>query len=78
MAVFQIIQSHGFIWSSLFGMVLPSYGALVLIAALLAPDRGALGLAWAYVACWSVALVANALLVRRLGVWSAPHRARLA
>ena len=74
MAIFQSIQSHGFIWSALFGVVLPSYGALVLTAGLLARDHGAMGLAWAYVVCWSIALASNALLVRRLGVWSAPHR----
>ena len=78
MAVFQIIQSNGFIWTALFGVVLPAYGSLVLTTGVLSPERGAMGLAWAYVVCWSIALAGNALLVGWLGVWSAPRRSGLA
>lgn len=77
MAIFQSIQSHGYIWAAFFGVALPSYTALVLAAGAWSPALGALGLAWAYVMCWSIALTANGLLVWWLGVWSAP-RSRLA
>jgi len=73
LAVFQSIQSHGYIWTSLFCVVVPSYGALVLAAGLLVPSAGASGLAWAYFACWTISLAADSVIVWRLGVWSAPR-----
>lgn len=77
LAAYQSIQSHGRLWISFAGVAVPCYSALVIVASLLAPGRGAVGLAWAYVACWSVALAAVWLMVWRLGVWSSPARPRV-
>jgi len=47
----------------------------VLAAWLLTPIAGALGLAWAYVVAWAVALVTSSLVVSRLGIRGGPLHA---
>jgi O-antigen/teichoic acid export membrane protein len=67
---FQIIHAQERLWLSFFGVAVPSAVALVVTAGALAPVFGAFGLAWAYVASWSVALAAECLIVWRVGVWT--------
>jgi len=50
-------------------VIVPCYGTLVAVAAVLTGPLGARGLAWSYVAGMSVAVVAAALVVGRLGIW---------
>ena len=71
-AAFQVIQTQERIWLSLFGVAIPSAAALVITALLLVPSQGALGLAWAYVVSWGVALVCDWSIVGRIGIWRAP------
>jgi len=68
----QIIQSQERIWLFFFGVAVPSAAALIIVARMLTPSEGALGLAWAYVVSWCVALTMDWLIVWRLGVWSPP------
>jgi O-antigen/teichoic acid export membrane protein len=77
LATFQVIQAQGRIWLSFFGVVAPSYLALVLVSAALAPAAGAIGLAWGYLACWCIAFVTIAIIARRIGVWSSPTAVRV-
>jgi len=68
LALLQIIQSRARIWFTFAGVSLPAYATLALVAWMLTPAQGALGLAWAYVAAAGVAVVANAFIVRHLGI----------
>lgn len=68
-ATTQIVQSRERMWPSFWGIVLPSYSSLVVLAYVLTPVHGARGLAWSHVAAMTVALVASVSIVRRLGVW---------
>jgi O-antigen/teichoic acid export membrane protein len=72
LAIFQVIQTQGRIWLSLFAVVVPSYLTLMIVPVLLAPRAGAMGLAWGYLGCWLVSLVAVTLIAWRLGVWASP------
>jgi len=67
---FQIIHAQERLWLSFFGVAVPAAVALVVTAGALAPMFGAFGLAWAYVASWSVALAVEWLIVWRVGVWT--------
>ena len=68
-ATAQPLQRRERVWTMFFGVILPCHCVLVLAAWLLAPAYGAFGVASAYVAGWSLALVASAYLVFRLGIW---------
>jgi O-antigen/teichoic acid export membrane protein len=70
LATAQAIQSHERMWLALVGRVFPCYAVLLSVAVLVSPGLGALGLAWAYLAGWSVALAADVLIIWRTGVWS--------
>ena len=67
-ALYQVIQSRERMWWSVGAVAIPCFGTLVLAAWRLVPDHGALGLAWAYLAGWTVALIANSILVYWIGV----------
>lgn len=67
-ALFQVTQSRERIWASVGTVAIPCYGTLALTAWWLTPTHGALGLAWAHLAGWTVALIANCALVSKLGV----------
>jgi O-antigen/teichoic acid export membrane protein len=69
-ALLQVIQSRERGWLWLVTIIVPTYGVLVLLAWLLTPAYGALGLAWGYVAGMSVALVTSVAVVRGIGLWS--------
>lgn len=76
LAAFQIIQTQERLWFSFFGVAVPFAVALVVTSDALAPVSGAIGLAWAYVASWSVALGVEWLIVWRVGVWTPPRFVR--
>ena len=65
----QIAQSRERMWLWCGAVIVPCYGTLVAVAAVLTGPLGARGLAWSYVAGMSVAVVAAALVVGRLGIW---------
>jgi len=67
-ALLQIIQSRERIWWYLGAVVIPCYATLVGVAWWLTPTHGAVGLAWAHLAGWTVALAANYAIVMRLGL----------
>ena len=74
LVAFQIIQTQEKLWLSFFGVAVPCAAALVVATQILAPVDGAVGLAWAYVVSWSVALAVEWLIVWRLGIWAPPAR----
>jgi len=67
-AAYQIVVSHGRIWTSLAFVSVPRDLSLVLIAALLTPTFGAAGLATAYATGWFFALLGILIIVSRLGL----------
>jgi O-antigen/teichoic acid export membrane protein len=67
-AAYQIVVSHSRIWTSLALVSVPRDVTLVLIAALLTPTLGAVGLATAYATGWSLALLGVLAIVSRLGL----------
>ncbi len=67
----QIAQSRERMWLWCGAVIVPCYGTLVGVAAVLTAPLGARGLAWSYVAGMSVAVVAAGLVVARLGIWGA-------
>jgi O-antigen/teichoic acid export membrane protein len=67
-AAYQIVVSHNRIWTSLALVSVPRDVTLVLIAALLTPTMGAVGLATAYATGWSLALLGVLVIVSRLGL----------
>lgn len=56
-AVYQIIQSQGKMWLSLFAVALPRDLLIVLLAYVFTPVYGAMGLALAYIIGWGLALL---------------------
>src|SRR4029079_5591160 len=55
-ALYQVIQSRGRIWWSVGAVTIPGYGTLAVLAWFLTPAYGAVGLAWAHLGGWMVAL----------------------
>jgi O-antigen/teichoic acid export membrane protein len=66
--IYQIIQSHGKMWLTLFGVVIPRDLLILALAYLLTPRLGATGLAAAYVGGWAVALMTVSIISSRLGL----------
>jgi O-antigen/teichoic acid export membrane protein len=66
-AVYQIIQSQGRMWLSLSTVALPRDTLIVLLAAVLTPIYGALGLALAYTLGWGLALLSTTIVTGSLG-----------
>jgi O-antigen/teichoic acid export membrane protein len=67
-AMVQLVHSRERSWLALRWVTIPAFGTLGLAAWLLTPIAGALGLAWAYVLAWVVALSGTSIIVRRLGI----------
>ena len=67
-ALYQVIQAQGRMWLSFFLVSIPRDMVIVVAAAFLSPKFGAHGLAGAYVAGWSLALLAIMALVRYTGL----------
>jgi len=66
-AIYQVIQSRGRMWLSLYGIAIPRDLSMVAMAYYLTRDHGASGLAVAYTGAWSIALLCTALIVWKLG-----------
>jgi O-antigen/teichoic acid export membrane protein len=67
-ALYQVIQSRGRIWWSVAAVTIPGYGTLTVLAWYLTPAYGAIGLAWAHLGGWIVALAACGAIASKLGV----------
>lgn len=67
-AVYQIIQAHGNMWLSYFGVTLPRDLVLVGLAFLLTGSSGAAGLAGAYAAAYALGLCLTIWMSRRIGL----------
>jgi O-antigen/teichoic acid export membrane protein len=65
---YQVIQSQGRMWLSMFWVVIPRDGLILLLAYALTPLHGALGLAAAHAVGWLVALVIIVGLTYWLGL----------
>ena len=66
--IYQIIQSHGRMWLTLFCVVIPRDFVILILAYLLTHHYGASGLAAAYVGGWAVALTTISIVSSRLGL----------
>lgn len=64
MAVVQVVHSQARLWLSFFLIALPKDCTMVLLAYLLTPGFGAVGLAAAYFIAWSITLVTVCLAAR--------------
>jgi O-antigen/teichoic acid export membrane protein len=74
MSIYQIIQSHAKLWCSLVFIAIPYCTFFVVLAYYLSPRYGAVGLAIAYAAGWSVNLIATGLLslsITSASIWPA-------
>lgn len=69
-AILQVLQARERVWLTFFGMVLPGYVSLALLAREWTPLYGARGLAWSYAAAMSLELLAALWIVGRVGLWS--------
>jgi O-antigen/teichoic acid export membrane protein len=67
-AAYQVVVSHGRLWASFSFIALPRDVSLVVLAAMLAPLLGAVGLAAAHALAWTVALTATIALAWRFGL----------
>jgi len=67
-ALYQVVQSRERLWWSVTAVTIPCYGTLALLAWFFTPTYGAVGLAWAHLGGWIVALVACSVLAVKLGV----------
>ena len=65
---YQVIQSHGRMWLTLFAVTLPRDCLILALAYGLTPVYGAAGLAAAHVGGWVLALATIGLLTRRIGL----------
>ena len=68
LAIYQVIQSRGHMWRSLYGIALPRDVSLVALAYYLTPLHGSFGLALAYTLAWTIALFCTAAIVWNLRV----------
>lgn len=73
LAIYQIVQSHARLWLSLLTIALPRDLAIVALAYLLIPGRGAAGLAAAYAIAWFGALVLYIVVARTIAVQARAH-----
>lgn len=67
-AAAQIVQSREKMWLSLFVIALPKDLGILILAYILTPLSGAVGLAWAYTLAWSLTLVIVLSIIYRLGI----------
>ena len=63
---YQLIQTRGRMWFSLFAVALPRDVLMVVLAFLLTSDYGAMGLAWAQLLAW---ILAFAVVFAATGGW---------
>lgn len=74
-ATYQVIQTHGKMWLTLFLITLPRDAAIVALAYALTPSYGATGLAEAHAIGWTLALIVITALTYRLGLGTTPDLA---
>jgi O-antigen/teichoic acid export membrane protein len=67
-AMIQLVHSRERSWLALRWVTIPGFGTLVVAAWVLTPIAGAVGLAWAYVIAWAVALACTCVVVAKLGI----------
>jgi O-antigen/teichoic acid export membrane protein len=77
LAVGQIVHTQGKLWLFFFAVVIPRDTLIIVLAYLLIPTCGARGLAIAYVAGWTLAVLATVVIVLRIGIDLVPRRERL-
>lgn len=65
-AAYQVIQSTGKLWISFFGIVLPRDGLFLLLAYVLVPAHGAIGLAWSAFGAYCVSMLTTASIAALL------------
>jgi O-antigen/teichoic acid export membrane protein len=65
---YQVIQSHGRMWLTLFAVTLPRDCVILALAYGLTPAYGAAGLAAAHAGGWTLALATILFLTRRIGL----------
>jgi O-antigen/teichoic acid export membrane protein len=66
--IYQVIQSHGKMWLTLFCVTMPRDLLILTLAYLLTPPLGASGLAAAYAGGWALALATISIISSRLGL----------
>ena len=66
--IYQIIQSHGKMWLTLFFVTIPRDLLILALVYVLTPQFGATGLAAAYVGGWALALMTISPIAYRLGL----------
>jgi len=66
LAMHQVVQTHGSLWTNVLCFALPREVTCILMALVLAPLYGAVGLAIAYVLGYSVAVVAVIIVFMRM------------
>lgn len=76
LAVYQVISARERMWLSFFVYALPRDVSLILLAYLLAPVYGALGLASAYACAWLLVLLTVSLAVSNIGINIVPAATR--
>jgi O-antigen/teichoic acid export membrane protein len=64
-ALYQHLQAQGKMWSSLFYINIPRETVFVVLAFILVPVQGAVGLSISYALCWLLTLVVICMLVYR-------------
>jgi len=67
-AIYQVIQSRGRMWLSLYGVAIPRDVTLIGMAYYFTRDYGASGLATAYTIAWTIALLCTIVIVWNLGI----------
>jgi O-antigen/teichoic acid export membrane protein len=67
-AMLQLVHSREQSWKALRGVTIPAFGMLAVMAWLLTPIAGALGLAWAYLVASVISLGCASVIVARLGI----------
>jgi O-antigen/teichoic acid export membrane protein len=67
-AIYQVIQSRGRMWLSLYGVSIPRDVTLIGMAYYFTRDYGASGLATAYTIAWTIALLCTIVIVWNLGI----------
>jgi O-antigen/teichoic acid export membrane protein len=68
MALYQIMLANERLWASLLTVVVPRDATVVLLTYVLAPSLGARGMAIAYAAAWTLALLSIIVWARRIGL----------
>ena len=70
--IYQVVQSRAHMWKSAWFILVPRDGLLMLLAYLLTPGMGAVGLAVAYGCAWTLSLAITSVWTWRLGLGTDP------